>query len=168
MWNKIYALALVVATLVMIILSYLSFSQLQAIGFSPATIADNFRGYESMFREFLWISSLILLIVANVGLWQTRRSSALWLTLLYFAVFVLLDTWWLGSFYFDYRKQNNLTADSFSFSGIFGVILCVSAALVVFFDQFIVLRMRDRMHGEPQAAVGTNSETTAIPPDAKI
>ncbi|MGI8495483.1 MAG: hypothetical protein ACR2L1_09265 [Pyrinomonadaceae bacterium] len=162
MLNKIYFLALTIAAVIMIVLSYLAYNQIQAIGFSPATIAGNFHYYESLYQQFLWISSLILLILGNVLLWQTRRSRALWATLLYFVVFVLLDSWWLGSLGFDYEQRYKLTVDSFSFSGILGAGLCIVAALIIFFDHFIVLRMRDRIHGAPPS--GTNVIAGEIPP----
>lgn len=162
MWNKVYFLALAVAAVVMGVLAYLAFSQLQGIGFSPTQIAENFRHYESLYQQFLWMSSVILLILANVVLWQMRQAWALWTTLIFFAVFVLLDTWWLGSLYSNYKQTNLAAPDSFSFSGIVGAILCVAAAVVVFFNQFIILRMRDRIHGVPP--VNTETAAVAVPP----
>lgn len=162
MLNKIYLLVLALAAVVMIVLSYLAYNQLQAIGFAPQTIAGNFHHYESLYQQFLWISSLILLVLGNILLWQTRRSWALWATLLYFAFFVLLGSWWLGSLGFDYAQQNNLTDKSFSLGGILGAGLCIIAALIVFFDHFIVLRMRNRVHGVPSPE--TNAAAEEVPP----
>lgn len=162
MWNKVYFLALAVAAVVMGVLAYLAFNELQKIGFAPATIAGNFLYYESMYHQFLWMSSVLLLIVANVVLWQMRQARALWTTLVFFAVFVMLDTWWLGGLYSNYKQTNLAAPDSFSFSGIVGAILCVAAALIIFFNHFIVLRMRDRINGVP--AVNAGTAPVAAPP----
>ncbi|MGI9035640.1 MAG: hypothetical protein ACR2GD_06340, partial [Pyrinomonadaceae bacterium] len=64
--------------------------------------------------------------------------------------------------FFDYKKQNNLGQGEFSLGGIFGALMCIAAAVVIFFDQFLVTRMRDRIHGSPTPAL-ENHPANEIP-----
>lgn len=149
MLKKIFLLAVAVAALVMIVLTYAANSKLNSIGFAPATVAENYLIYQSYYQQFLVLSSLILLILANVLLWKERRAWALWTTLAYFSIFVLLQGWWLDANFFTYKKQNNLWQGEFSLSGFVSALFCVAAAVGIFFNQFLVLKMRDRIHGQP-------------------
>jgi hypothetical protein len=153
MWTKIFLIFFAVALAAMGVLTYLPYSWLQSKGFAPNTISDNFLFYGAVFWTGFWISSLILLILSNVILWLTRRAWALWLTFLFFSVFVLIRTWWLSEAYVSYTKQNNLTAETPFGYGILGVLICIAAGIGIFFNQFLVLRMRDRMHGDGKTAV---------------
>ena len=152
MWTKIFLILFAAALLAMSVLTYLSYAQLQSIGFAPRDIAASFLSYAGLYWTFFWISSAVLLAAANVVLWLTRRAWALWLTLLYFAIFVLVRTWWLNEVYSAYAKQNNLAAEGFFGYGILGVLICIAVAVGIFFNQFLVLRMRDRMHGVDKPA----------------
>lgn len=145
MWNKIYTVALAIFVLVMLVLTYLTFSQLQSVGFAPAVIAENYLVYESYFQQFLWMSSVALLILANVLLWTEQKSWALWATFLYFAVFVLLQGWWFGRMFSAYQQNNNLPQNAISFGILVSTFICIIAAVGIFFNQFLVLRMRERM-----------------------
>lgn len=144
MWNKIYLLVLAVAVLAMGVLAYLSFSWLQSVT-KPADVVRNYEFYSNLYWTILCISSLILLALANVLIWTIRKSWALWLTFAYFAGFVLLQTWWLNSLFLNYQKTNNLTETTFSLLGLGGAFLCVIVAVGVFFNQFLALRLRDKM-----------------------
>lgn len=146
MWNKIYLIALAVAVLIMGVLTYFSYNWLQSVT-KPADVVANYEYYASFYRTFLFISSLALLILANVMLWFSRQAWALWTTLAYFSVFILLETWWLNNLFLTYQKNSNLTETTFSLMGLGGTFLCVIVAVGIFFDQFLVLRMRDRIHG---------------------
>jgi hypothetical protein len=155
MWTKIYFVLFAAAFLGLCVLTLLCYSQLQSRGFAPQDIEKGFLAYRNLYWQFLWISSLILLILANVILWRARGAWAVWTTFAFFAVFVLVQSWWLGGVYFRYAKENNLTESSFSLDGILGVTLCAAIAVAAFFNQFLVLRMRDRMHGDPESLSGT-------------
>jgi hypothetical protein len=161
MWIKIYFVAMAVSVLVMAVLAYLSHSWLHSVT-KPADVIANFQQYSSYYWTFLIISSLVLMILGNVLLWIKRISWALWMSLAYFSVFVLIQTWLLNSLYLDYQSTNNLSDSTFSFLGLGGAFLCVIAAVGVFFDQFIVLRILDRMHlvNKPEdAAMQVDTET---------
>ncbi len=143
MWNKIYSLALAVFSLLMIAMIFYSNSWLQSVD-KPANVALNYDYYSNIGWMLLWISSAILLILANVILWTTRNAWAMWVSLLYFAVFTLLQTFWLGQTYFQYQQKNGLTQNAFTFGSFLGIVLCVMAAIIVFFDQFMIKRLREK------------------------
>ncbi len=158
MINKIFLALFGVEILTMATLTLLANSQLKSHGFAPAQIVQNFSYYENWHWLTLWISSIILLILANVILWTSRKSWALWLTFLFFVGFILVNTWWLTENVANYQKDNYLdTAGLLSKNGIFGVILGVAAGIGIFFNQFIVLRLRDKMFEKPTEQVETVS-----------
>lgn len=162
MWTKIFLIVFAVALLAMFVLTYLSYAQLQSIGFAPRDIAASFLSYASIYWSGLWISSLALLVLANVVLWLNRRAWALWLAFLFFAIFVLVRTWWLNEAYVSYTRQNNLPAETLFGYGILGVLLCIIAAVGIFFNQFLILRMRDRVHGVDKPAVAEINEAEIV------
>lgn len=149
MFTKIYLALLGISLLVIVTLTFLCYSQLQSIGFAPTQIVENFESYDGFYKTVLWISSIALLILANIILWTSRRSWALWITFVYFAAFILLDMWWLGDLLFSYKKQNNLLSGSFQFGGFFAALMVVIVGIGVFFNQFIVLRLHDKMFNKP-------------------
>jgi hypothetical protein len=150
MLSKIYLALFAVAVLVILTVTFLTYTQLQSIGFPPPQIVENFSFYDSLLKTILWISSVILLILANVILWTNRTSWALWLTFGYFAVFILLNMWWLGDSLHFYKKQQGLSEGSFQLGGIFAALMVVIVGIGVFFNQFIVYRLHDKMFNKTQ------------------
>jgi hypothetical protein len=149
MWNKIYLLLLAVSVVVMSVVAYLTYSQLMSIGFAPAVIVGSFNTYSSAYWGFLGVSFIILLTVGNIILWKFRTSWALWTSLGFFVIFVLLKSFWLGKELFDYETRSAVPHSSPFVTYFLGVLLCAAAAAAVFFNHFLVLRMRDKIHGEP-------------------
>jgi len=143
MWNKIYLGCLAISVLVLGVLMYLSFDWLTSIG-SPAVVVEKYNHYSNLNWVFLWISTLVLLVVGNVILWKMRKSWALWTTFLYFVFFIVLQTFWLERSFFQF-KQEKLSSSEFLFSPFFGITLIVLAAIIAFFNQFLVKRLSDKM-----------------------
>lgn len=166
MWNKIYAGILGAATLAMGVLTYLTFSWLQSVD-KPANVVANYTYNAGLSRTFLWVSSIVLLILANVLFWKTRKSWALWATLLYFAIFTIAQTFWLDRAFLGYQQVNNLTDKSFSFSPVFGVTLLILAGIFVFFDQYLIERLYDKTFPATQPAAQI-SDTIAADEDKVI
>lgn len=154
MWNKIYPLLLAASVVVMCAVAYLAYSQLQSIGFAPAKIVASFDTYAGAYWGFLVVSFLVLLAVGNVILWMFRNSWALWTSLAFFAVFALLKSFWLDKALFDYETANSLAASPTFFSNIVVILMCAAVAAAVFFNHFLVLRMRDKIHGVPASIDG--------------
>ncbi len=150
MWNKIYLGLLVLALAAMGIMTFWCYNWLGSVD-KPQTVAANFMNSQSLYWTTLWISSAILMIVANVLLWTKRSAWALWVTFIFFAAFIILQTWWLSELFKSYSLANKMEANIGR--GIIGIVLCIITAVGVFFNQFIVFRMRDKMFA--------NTETVA-------
>ena len=144
MLTKIYLILLALAVLTAASFGYYAWSWLQSIG-DPKIAVENYAVWENYYSLTVYGASLILLITANVILWTQRNSWALWTTLGYFAVFVLLDYFWLGETYFQFKKANGLWEGGFSVGTILGLGICVAAAVLIFLNQFVILRLNERM-----------------------
>lgn len=150
MWNKIYLILLAICVLTMGVLLYLPFSWLGSIT-DPKIIAANFSYYANISRTFLFGSSLILLVAGNILLLKTYKAWGLWAAFLYFTVFIIAQTFWLEQSFFRYRQANNLTDDTFFFGSFVAVLFVALAAILVFFDQYLVKRMQAKM--SPQGKI---------------
>lgn len=149
MWNKIYTAVLGISFVVLAVLTYYAYTWLQSVG-KPVNVVESYSYFANLSRMFLLASSIVLLILANVVLWTTRHAWAMWTTFLFFALFMLIQSFWLDQSFFRYKQQNGL-ADSPLPLGVFSGILFVAlAAAIVFFNQFIVRRMRDKMFAPTQ------------------
>ncbi len=144
MWNKIYLITLAAAAAAMGVLLYLPYSWLGSVT-DPKNVALNFTHYANISWTFLLVSSLILLILANVLLFNTRRAWGMWATLVYFAVFTIAQSFWLEQSFFNYRQANKLPTDTFFLGSLIAVLCIVLAAIFVFFNQYLVKRMQGKM-----------------------
>jgi len=160
MWNKIYLIILAAAVLISGVLMYFPFSWLQSIG-APATVLENYDHYSNIGSIFLWISTIILLLAANVVLWKYRKSWALWASLLYFAAFTVLQTFWLERMFFQYKQDNISSSSGILWSPFLGVLLIVLMAVIVFFNQYLVKRLHDKMYLSEQPAPELPAEIPA-------
>lgn len=152
MWNKIYFVLLAVAALLMCFFTFYAYSWLGSIG-SPTSALEGYYHYAGLSSTFLWISTAVLLILANVILWETRRGWAMWATFAYFAVFVVLRTFWL-----EKARYNFENSDSLFFTPVIGVILIIAAGAFVFFNQFFNLRLNEKMYPPQQTDEGLQVE----------
>lgn len=145
MWSKIYLVILAIAIIVMAFFTFYSWSWLQSIGLPAAAVA----GYEyhaGLAWPALWILTIALLAVGNVILWTSGRAWAMWVTFIYFSAFAVIRYFWLDQAFFQFRKTNGLFDGSFSIAPLMAVILVVLMAAIVFFNQFIVLRLRAKTY----------------------
>lgn len=145
MWTKIYLIALTVGIIPMVFLTFYANSWLKSIG-APTDAAANFEYFTNISSNLLWISTLILLIIANILLWKTRKSWALWTTLGYFTVFILAKYFWLDVSFAAFKKSNGFLETGIAASVFMGVFYSLFFAIIIFFDQFIVLRMNEKMY----------------------
>ncbi len=145
MWSKIYLVILAVAIIVMAFFTFYSWSWLQSIGLPSAAVA----GYEyhaALAWPALWLPTIALLVLGNAVLWTTGRAWAMWVTFIYFSAFAVVRYFWLDQAFFQFRKTNGLFDGSFSIAPLMAVVLVVIMAAIVFFDQFIVLRLRAKTY----------------------
>lgn len=158
MWNKIYFIALAVAVLAMASLGFYSYSWLQSPT-RPTDVVQNYNYYSNLAWLFLWISSFVLLVLANALYWRVQQAWALWATFLYFALFVIVQTFLLDAAFSTYQIRNLPgIQNGFSAQPFFGVILCILGAIIVFFDQFLVSRLHKKMFGVTPEDVHLKSE----------
>ena len=141
-------------------LSYYSFSWLQSVS-APTNVVQNYDYYANLNWMFLWISSLVLLAAANVVLWTTRNAWAMWATFIYFVLFMLLQAFWLDQSLLNYKQKNGLGSGTFSFGVFSGILFFFLAAAIVFFNQFIIKRMRDKMFATTQPTIENQAEAEA-------
>jgi hypothetical protein len=166
MLNKIYLVAFVVLLLPMAFLTYYAGSWLHSIG-SPESVVKAYDDYSGLGFIVLWASFIILLIIGNIILWNTRKGWAVWLSFLYFAVFVFLRYWWLEGDYLDYARRHALTDSNFSVGPLVAAILVVGVGMFIFFDQFVVLRLSEKMHPTVEPKERDGVETPPESPAAE-
>ncbi len=140
MWNKIYLAVLAVSVVVTSSFFIYSHSWFGSIG-DPKLALKGFEDYSGWGSTFLWVSTAILLILANIILWNLRRARAMWASFAYFAIFVVLRFFWLEKAHYNFQNS-----DSFFFTPIVGVILIVAFGAIVFFNQFLNLRLNEKMY----------------------
>jgi len=146
MWNKTYSIALAIAVLVMSSLCFYAYSWLSSIA-APVSVVQNYEYFSSIAWTFLWLSTIVLLILGNVLYWRIQQSWGLWATFLYFAAFIILQTFLFDETFRTFKNRNNLAETGLSFSPFFGVVLCLIGAIIIFFDQFLISRLHKKMFG---------------------
>ena len=161
MWSKLYLASLGLSLVVMAFFTYYSWSWLQSIG-RPAVAVAGFEYHSELAWTTLWISSFVLLISGNIILWTIGRAWAMWATFVYFAIMVASKFFWLDRAYFQFKTDNGLLSDGFSTGSFFAVIIIAIMAAIVFFDQFILVRLHEKMYPpvvfEPEAAAKADVE----------
>ncbi|MBX3292913.1 MAG: hypothetical protein KF881_08490 [Acidobacteria bacterium] len=146
MWGKIYLGFLTVSAVLICFFSYYAFSWLNSIG-SPQAAFDGY-AYHSAIAEFvLWSSTLGLIALANGVLWTTGRVWAMWTTFFYFLIFKLGGTLWLGNALSAFAADAGGQRVGVVSSLIVGVVLTALIGAILYFDQFIVTKMRQRTLG---------------------
>lgn len=151
MLSKIYLAVLAVAVLVMCFFIFYANSWFGSIG-DPRDALAGYDFYAGLSSTVLWISTAVLLILANIILWNTRLGWAMWTTFAFFAVFVVLRTFWL-----EKARYNFQNSDAFFFTPFVGVMLIIGFGAVVFFNQFLNLRLNEKMY--PPSPPEENLET---------
>ena len=158
MFSKIYLVLLGVFLAAMAFFTYYSWSWLQSIG-QPAAAVVGYEYHAGFAWTLLWVSIVTLLILANAVLWRSGRSWAIWTTFVYFAVLVVARYFWLDQAFFHFKKANGLFDGSFSVAPLFAVILVVLMAAIAFFDQFIVVKLREKTYGKPEEPIIDSVQT---------
>lgn len=88
----------------------------------------------------------------------------------YFVVFILLNTGWLSEALSSYQRNEKLPESGFIMTGLVGAISCVIVGIGVFFNQFLVLRMLDKMFDKPpeNAEIVTEKESIEEKVEEKV
>jgi hypothetical protein len=152
MFSKIYLAALALSIVVMAFFTYYSWSWLQSIG-QPAAAVAGYEYHSNLAWVALWVTSAMLLLLANAVLWTTRSAWAMWLTFLYFSFFIITKYFWLGREFMRFSESPS----TFSSGPLIGAGLIILMAVVVFIDQFMVVRLLAKTYPDP-----TNAENETI------
>lgn len=159
MLTKIYLGLLALAVLLAAFFGYYSHSWLGSIG-SPQIAAENFRYFSGLNWTYIWISFIALLVFANYLLWKTGKIWTLWSAFGYFALFVVLHTFWLEQSFIEFNRLNDLSEENFSVSPFIGFMTILVVGIGVFFDQFIIKRFSaNRRPIEDKTEIQSESET---------
>lgn len=140
----IYVALLSVAFVITVFFCFYAYSWLGSIG-NPLNAQAGFEYHISLAWYVIWFSAAVLLVLANILLWQTRSSWAMWTTFTYFALFIILRYFVLENAFFSFQQTNNLIDRNFSFSPLLGVVFVFLGAVIVYFNQFLSLRLRDKI-----------------------
>lgn len=155
MFRKIYLAALALSVAVMAFFTYYSWSWLQSIG-QPAAAVAGYEYHSNLAWITLWVTSVALLVLGNAVLWTTRSAWALWLTCLYFAVFVIIKYFWLGREFMKFSEASS----AFYTGPLIAAGLIIVMAAVVFLDSLAVVRLL--------ASIYPDTKEREIEPEAEI
>ena len=141
MWSKIYLAVLGAAVLVMSFFTFYAGSWFGSVD-APGRIIEGYDYYARLGSIFLSISFVLLLVAANIILWNTRRGWAIWTTFAYFTVFVILRAFWLEKLRYSFQYPDS----AFFTPALVGAGLIIAAGAFVFFNQLLNLRLHERMY----------------------
>lgn len=145
MLERVFLLALAICGAVMAAMTYYSWSWLESIG-APAAAVEGYLYNAGNSWMFLLFTSLGLLVFANFILARYVRSWPMWATFVYFAAFVLIRYFFLERAFFRFRADHGLTDAAMSWAPFAGAVIVVVAGAVVFANQLLVLRLRERLY----------------------
>jgi hypothetical protein len=144
---KIYIALLALSILIIGFFTLYSWSWLGSIG-SPARAVAGYEYYAGLSWPILWLSASLLLVLANSILWVTGRVWPMWTTLIYFQIFVLLKAFWLDPALLAFQNASGMTNETFTIGPLLAAILIIIAAAIVFFDQFLLIRLKEKTFPE--------------------
>ncbi len=168
MLTKIYLFLLALSTAAMGFFTLYSWSWLNSIA-SPAGAVVGYEYHASASWPVLWLSASILLILANSILWVSGRLWPMWTTLLYFQIFVLIRAFWLDPALLSFKNDAGIADSTFTIAPILAAVLIIMAAAIVFFDQFLILRLKEKTYPaiEPESIESKADNPESSSPDDK-
>jgi hypothetical protein len=146
MLSKIYLGLIALAFLVASGFTYFGYSWLQSIG-DPKIAAENFQNVSGWNWTYIWISFLVLLLFSNLIIWREKVTWPIWSALAYFAVFIILNTFWLEQSFLTFKKTNELGDQVISISPMIGILVILVVAMAVFFNQYLIKRLLEKIVG---------------------
>lgn len=124
---------------------------------SPADALAGFRYNADIAWTSMWIFSLVILLIGNALFWQSGRSWAMWSTLVFFALCSVAKTILLDYNFAKFtlvivgassQSQRSGTLGPTIWSLIVDTGLIIIATAIVYFDHFIVSRLRAKTYPE--------------------
>ncbi|MFN8276118.1 MAG: hypothetical protein U0T84_01420 [Chitinophagales bacterium] len=134
---RVNRLFYVMVAIGVILCSYISYRAILA--FNEKTLAEDkmiiYNDFESMLIYFLNLGFIVLMALANIHSFVSKKIQ--WLsyavTFSVYALFAIVDNFFLEDVFFQFKKLNQLWSGEFSFASIAGYFsLLLSAALTAF------------------------------------
>jgi hypothetical protein len=170
--TKAFVAILIASAAAALVLAYYSASWLWSIG-NPAVALSGFDYHGGYFWTVVYVSTVVLWIIANVVLWQTRRAWALWSAFLFFAIFAFARLVVIDRIAAAFVESHRITTVSiYRYGALAFMLLFAAAAAITYFNQFLVLRLHERMFppAEVASARSTEAEKSSDPdgPEAAV
>lgn len=143
--------ALILFAAIVFFFSYYAWSWLQSIGSPDAAIAG-FEYHHRLAESAIWLSTLVLIGVANGVMWLTGRVWAMWVTFFYFVATKFGVAFWLENAHAAFLANISGRSNGIVSSLLLNVILSGLVGAVIFFDQYIVIRLREKTFGNDGSA----------------
>lgn len=153
---KIFIGLLAVSVGIMVFFTYYSLSWLGSIG-APSAAAAGYDYHVGISWPLLWLSTIILLLLANSILWLVGKVWPMWVTLFYFQIFIVIRGFWLDPAFLEFRNSAGLDSGTFTIAPILAALLIVISAAIVFFEQFLLIRLKAKTF--PEAEVASEPES---------
>lgn len=163
MFSKIYLGCLAASVALMSFFIYYSWSWIGSIG-APAAAVEGYSYHSGFAVSTLLLSSVVLLLLGNAVLWSGHSAWAMWTTAIYFAVFAILKFFWLDQSISQFKKANALSESGFSVGPVLAVLFVVIAVFIVFLNQFIVVRLNNKMYSTASEETVGEKEPEVDPP----
>jgi len=159
MSNKAFLALLAIGVLVAGFFVCYAWSWLGSIG-DPRTAWEAFNYYKRTGVYFVIPWTVLLLIVANVVLWTSRRAWAMWVSYAYFSLFAALLLVWLhlaGTAFCE--RTATCVSPSYLVGPLLAVLGMVVLGVAVFVDQLVVLRPYTKMYPAIETDEDTNGSS---------
>jgi hypothetical protein len=164
MWNKTFIATTVVFAAILGFVCLYAFSWLQSIT-APIDALAGYNDLSALIWPVLWISTLVLLVIANVILAKSGSPWALWATFVFFAFFVLIRQFLLSIASLNFQRIHGFESGSVIVAPLLGILLIVGFGGVVYANHLIYMRMSRRLYppkpgediGEPDKEIGPNT-----------
>lgn len=160
MWKKVYFGLVGIGAVVLVFFAYYAWSWLQSIG-EPRTAWEAFNYHKRTGVYFLCGWTILLLVTGNVILWMRRMAWALWATDAFFVIGAAVFLIWLHAAGVTFCLDNGVSdSPSRAVGPLLAFIGAVVLTIFIFANQFLVLRLHEKMYGRPTA-----EETSPNEPD---
>ncbi len=165
MWTKVYVGTLAVFALFLGVVVYYASSWLGSI----TAPVDAFAGYEynrSLSWWILWISTAVLVILANILLANTGKAWALWATFGYTCFFVMIIGFLLPLSAIGFLREHNFAPELSQYlSPFLAVGICLGFGVFTYANQLIATKMR---RGVVESELEAGSYEDEQPPEPDI
>lgn len=146
MINKIFLGLVAVAAAASGTIFYYAYSWLGSIG-NPEIASKGYVSSSTLGWTLLWISFLVLAVVALISLWQSKSKWPLWITFVYFAVFsslLMLN----DSSFSNFMETNSLETEYTLLNPLIIAVLLVVLLVGVLAAQMLLVNVRVKVKKE--------------------